>query len=215
MQLGDRGDGSAQSKEEARRRWMHLNSGHVPDIIVQSVPPTLYEFKCYTWAVRHPKHGGGSTTGGAYSGGKPSTAEGHIYAFGGTEEDLRRNSLGAAARGDPSTAYDRATGTGYVAAHDGAYADALGKGLRVHLCVTETSGAINVVLSSLLHLLARTAAAQGATDNTRYGTGRAATRSYYAHHLAEISTAVQVADAVVIGNAAAHMGFKLSHGVLF
>ena len=41
------------------------------------------------------------------------------------------------------------------------------------------------------------------------GTGRAATRSYYAHHLAEVSTAVQVADAVAIGNAAAHIIFKL------
>ena len=64
-----------------------------------------------------------------------------------------------------------------------------------------------------IRLLARTAAAKGATDNTRYGQGRASTRSFYAHHIAEMSTAVQVQDAVVLDNAAAHEAFAASMGM--
>ena len=35
----------------------------------------------------------------------------------------------------------------------------------------------------------------------------------YAHHIAEMSTAVQVADAVVLNNAAAHEMFAVSMGM--
>ena len=89
----------------------------------------------------------------------------------------------------------------------------LRKGLEVHLCIVETSGGANGVLVQLLRLLARTAAAKGATDNSRYGYSRTSTRSFYTHHLTEISTAVQVADAEHIANAAAHEAFALSHGL--
>ena len=50
-------------------------------------------------------------------------------------------------------------------------------------------------------------------DPTRYGLGRASTRSFYAHHIAEMSTAVQVADAIVLDNAAAHEMFAVSVGM--
>jgi hypothetical protein len=49
---------------------------------------------------------------------------------------------------------------------------------------------------------------QGVADNTRYGHGRASTRSFYAHHVAEMSTAVQVSDAIVLGNSAASTMFQ-------
>ena len=77
----------------------------------------------------------------------------------------------------------------------------------------ETSGAIGTTLAGVLHLLARAAHARGATDNTHYGLGRASTRSFYAHHAAEMSTAVQVADADVLTNAAAHEAFCVSMGM--
>ena len=58
-----------------------------------------------------------------------------------------------------------------------------------------------------------TARAAGATDNTRYGTSRLSTRSFVAHHLGQISTAVQVADAETIANRAAHIAFTRSLGM--
>ena len=45
MTLCDKGDGKPASKEEAKRRYAHLNAGHVPDIAVGT---TLYEVKAYT-----------------------------------------------------------------------------------------------------------------------------------------------------------------------
>ena len=109
--------------------------------------------------------------------------------------------------------FQRAAGTGYVAAHDGLYADALAKGLTVHLCIMETSGGLGAALAAILRLLARAAHAKGAIDGTRYGRGHASTRSFYAHHVAEMSTAVQVADATTLENAAAHEMFCITMGV--
>ena len=100
-----------------------------------------------------------------------------------------------------------------VAKRDGAYADALTKGSDVHLCVTENSGAINGVLSSILRGLSAAARVPGAVDSTAYGAGRQSTTSHYAHHVAEISTAVQTADAATVLNAASHLAFRLSLGI--
>ena len=210
VQLCDRGDGTRESKEACKKRWAFLNSTHVPDVAVFTVPPTLYEFKSYTWANQKVALGHGT----ARTGGKPSTAEGHLTAFGGTEEDLRRANLGVAQRGHATDEpHERSTGKGYVAPHVGLYGDALGKGHDLSLCITETSGAANAVLVALLRHLARCAAAKGATDSTRYGHGRAATRSFYSHHLAEISTAVQLEDANTLNNIAAASTFALAFGV--
>jgi hypothetical protein len=55
----------------------------------------------------------------------------------------------------------------------------------------------------ILRLLARQTRLPGATDNTRYGEGRASPRSFLAHHVANISTsAIQAADAQTVLNAA-------------
>ena len=53
-------------------------------------------------------------------------------------------------------------------------------------------------------LLARQTRLPGPTDNTRYGEGRASPRSFLTHHVANISTAIQTADAQTILNARAH-----------
>ena len=62
---------------------------------------------------------------------------------------------------------------------------------------------------TILRLLARQTRLPGATDHTRYGEGRASPRRPQlphappmAHHVANISTAIQAADAQTILNAA-------------
>ena len=72
--------------------------------------------------------------GSAGRGGAPSTAEGHLVAFGGTLEDQTAVTLGLKQIGSPAAPFqthrpfDRHTGTGYVAARDGEH---LGSGLSL------------------------------------------------------------------------------------
>ena len=72
----------------------------------------------------------------------------------------------------------------------------------VSLLVAETTGALAASFMTILRLLARQTRLPGATDNTRYGEGRASPRSFLTHHVANISTAIQAADAQTILNAA-------------
>ena len=111
--------------------------------------------------------------------------------------------------------YDRMTGAGFVAACDGQYADALSKGVGVStLLVAETTGALAASFMTILRLLARQTRLPGATDNTRYGEGRASPRSFLTHHVANISTAIQAADAQTILNAASARMLRVSYGVM-
>ena len=48
VRLGDKGNGTSESKTEAKRRHAHLNDGHIPDIYRTGPPHILYEWKCYT-----------------------------------------------------------------------------------------------------------------------------------------------------------------------
>ena len=65
---------------------------------------------------------------------------------------------------------------------------------------TETTGALAASFMTILRLLARQTRLPGATDNTRYGEGRASPRSFLTHHVANmqascnISTAIQAAE---------------------
>jgi hypothetical protein len=63
---------------------------------------------------------------------------------------------------------------------------------------------------TILRLLARQTRLPGATDNTRYGEGRASPRSFLTHHVANISTAIQAADAQTILNAASARMLRVS-----
>ena len=75
--------------------------------------------------------------------GAPSTADGHLIAFGNTLESLVKSTLGLKQRGEEGQRpFDRTSGEGFVAAHDGDYADALRKRRSVVLFNTETSGAV-------------------------------------------------------------------------
>ena len=74
--LGDKGDGTAAGLADAKRRYKHLNDGHIPDLFSIQTPPKLFEVKCFT-----PFHL--DTTVGN---GCPSTTDGHLVAFGGRSE---------------------------------------------------------------------------------------------------------------------------------
>ena len=93
-------------------------------------------------------------------------------------------------------------------------ADALSKGVGVSLLVAETTGALAASFMTILRLLARQTRLPGATDNTRYGEGRASPRSFLTHHVANISTAIQTADAQTILNAASARMLRVSFGVM-
>jgi hypothetical protein len=69
---------------------------------------------------------------------------------------------------------------------------------------------------TILRLLARQTRLPGATDNTRYGEGRASPHrhSFLTHHVANISTAIQTADAQTILNAASARMLRVSFGVM-
>ena len=59
----------------------------------------------------------------------------------------------------------------------------------------------------------KAARAPGSHDSTVYGSSRAAPQSFYAHHVASISSAVVNADARTVLNASSSMSFKLSLGL--
>jgi len=58
---------------------------------------------------------------------------------------------------------------------------------------------------TILRLLARQTRLPGATDNTRYGEGRASPRSFLTHHVANID-AQTVLNAAVRACSASHLG---------
>ena len=63
-----------------------------------------------------------------------------------------------------------------------------------------------------VEILARQSRLQGATDNTHYGEGRAPSKAFLTHHVANISTAIEVADANSVLVAASHRFLRQSLG---
>ena len=128
--------------------------------------------------------------------GVPSTAEGHIIAFGGTLEDQTAVTLGLKQKGSPDAPFqthrpfDRATGAGYVAARDGDYRDAIAKKHPTHLLLVETTGALSPSLASLAWRLAAQSREKGAIDHTAYGLERRSPKEFATHHIAAISAAI-------------------------
>ena len=82
---------------------------------------------------------------------------------------------------------------------------------RVHLLVSESTGALSRAVTTLLSCLAKAVRAPDGHDSTVYGTGRASTKSFYTHHVAAISSAIVRADALLVRNAAASLAFQLAH----
>ena len=80
--------------------------------------------------------------GSTAKGGAPSTADGRLFAFGNTLESAIKMVLGLRQQGvDGQPPFDRTSGEGFVAAHDGDYADALRKRYSVVLFNVESTGA--------------------------------------------------------------------------
>ena len=210
VRLGDRGDGSASSRAEARARQSYLNAGHIPDLYILGPPHTLFEWKSYSPFTLHNALGLGSTR----CGGAASTSDGHTYAFGNTLEHLRVLVLGTEARGAPTDPpFNRVTGEGRVDYKPGDYADALAKGSKVRLLATESTGALSSDVIDLLRALAKASTTDG-VDTTPYGTARTSPRDFFSHHIAAISTAIVLADALAITNHAASLHFNLTNGIL-
>ena len=127
-----------------------------------------------------------------------------FYAFGCTgprparRETLRKLVFGLKQIGNPDDrAFDRTTGEGFVDACDGQYADALAKGHGVNLLHAETTGALagSAPSSWPRSELAKQSHLPGATDLTQYGEGGTSPKAFLNHHVANISTAIQAADA--------------------
>ena len=106
-----------------------------------------------------------TSTPGTGSRGAPA-AVGHWVALGNTEEKLVVQNLGVAERGLRGDGhFDHATGVGRVEAQKGRYADALRKGNKVFLLVTETLGGVN---NTSLRFLTRLAHRAGADSDLEY-----------------------------------------------
>ena len=194
--LGDKGDGSPRARADALARYAHYSADHVPDIIEQQAAKNgnavLYESKCWTQLKMSNNLGGGTRAGG----GSPSTAMGHLVAFGGTEETLLYQNIGCKARGDPSLgAFDHATGAGWVREHRGAYHNAMvDKANHVTMLIACDMGGIAGGTVATLHRLSKNAA-EG-RDGTVYGVHSNA--NYFTHHATAISFATVTAAAEAI-----------------
>ena len=93
---------------------------------------------------------------------------------------------------------DHSTGKGYVAALKGHYRDALRKGHTVIPVIVEALGGIAPHSLAHIRFLARRSAGRGATDRTAYGETRCSTKSFYTHHVQQISKAAVMYDAMAI-----------------
>ena len=155
--------------------------------------------------------------GSSGRGGAPSTAEGHIVAFGGTLEDQTAVTLGLKQIGSPDAPFlpnrpfDRTTGQGYVAARDGDYSDAQTKKHPTLLLLVETTGAMCASLVRLIRGIGTQARERGGIDHTAYGPERCSTKDFVTHHTSAISAAIQLADVLTLRNAAAALQFSLSY----
>ena len=122
--------------------------------------------------------------------GHPSvtTLNGGTYSFGNTAERLAHRVLGSRRRGVSSMgAFDHRKGTGFVAAHDGDYVDALKNNkAMVRLLVHETTGGLDAYAAKHLNYLAREAA-KNEYDGTDYRNSR--TASFAVHYSQRIVTA--------------------------
>ena len=65
---------------------------------------------------------------------------------------------------------------------------------------------------TILRIFAKQTRLPGATDLTQYGEGRASTKAFLTHHVANISNVVQAADAHTVLSVAISRAQRLSHG---
>ena len=198
------------SRDESHERARNACATSAPTFELGDVT-TLYESKCYSVLKQTAALGNGSQR----CGGAASTDEGHHIAFGCTAERLRWENLGCKQRGhaaqDP---LKHTTGEGFVAAHDGLYADALSKGHSVVLLITETLGGAHPGVVRLRRPLHSRVGRPGFHDCTAYGLSRSATRSFHTHHLRLLSLTIASALAQSFDDHADALNSQLIDGDL-
>ena len=86
-------------------------------------------------------------------------------------------------------------------------------GFVVRLLHAETTGAISTAFMATLRVLGRLSRRAGSIDLTQYGEGRASPKFFLTHHAANISTAIQAADANTVLNDAAAAATQISLGL--
>jgi hypothetical protein len=152
----------------------------------------LYEIKVPSALLKGRSAGKGS----AKHGGKPGSV-GHAYAFGNTEEHYRRMILGCRRRGRPRDGpMSHKNGKGWVKAHEGAYHDAqFKKRSTVVPFIVETTGGIVPHARVQVGRLARRAEGKGKRDSTKYGSSRTSAKTFFHHHVQQLSKAAVVGDA--------------------
>jgi hypothetical protein len=102
-----------------------------------------------------------------------------LHAFGNTAEHYRCLVYGCTGRGTQSQGLlQHATGVGWVAHHEGQYADALARKIEVCLVLVESLGGIYYSTKVQLYKLSECADAASAIDRTLYGRAAASPRSF-------------------------------------
>jgi hypothetical protein len=155
----------------------------------------LYEIKVPSPLTLARSEGKGSKK----KGGAPASV-GHKYAFGNTREQYEVKIWGCRRRGRPRDGpFRHSTGGGWVRPVRGAYHDAIfAKRSRVVAAIVESLGGITPSLAKQLHKLELRAKGRMARDDTKYGVSRTSARSYYVHHVQDISCAAVIGDARAI-----------------
>ena len=202
--------GSPQARAAAKQRYAWANDGHVPDIIHKHAADNgnheLYESKVYTAASAKNNKGGGTAKGG----GSPSTAAGHLVAFGCTEERLLVDNFGCKARGAPTDgAFNHDVGEGWVQAREGCYHDALTvKKNTLKLLIGDPHGGVTSPTFKWLTGLGKCATT--VRDGTVYG--EHSEGAFVAHHGACISYACVRGEADTFHRALDALERKLTTG---
>ena len=125
VRLGDKGNGTPESKAEAKRRHAHLNDGHIPDIYRTGPPHTSFTSGS---ATRPSRARGPWATAQRAAAARPpqlTVTRSLLCVRYSTLEYLRGKVLGQKQMGAPSDPpLDRRTGVGRVDPRPGDYADA-------------------------------------------------------------------------------------------
>ena len=80
--------------------------------------------------------------------------------------------------------------------------------------MSESTGALAADFARALRALGKTSRLPTTHDSTQYGQSRASPSTFAAHHTAAISSAIVLANILPVLNAAAHMSFLLSIGLV-
>ena len=170
--MGDKGKGKAAYAE-----W---NDCYIPDVVsIGEDETTLGEIKNYSAIVKPSTNAPACTS-----------LNGHVFAFGNTEERLKYKVLGSRRRGRVVDGpFNHRDGSGYVKANYGDYGDAIrNRKAKVLLLGHENSGGMSAFAAKQLYRLGREAKEHG-NDSTDYQRSHTA-RSFVPFYAQRMCTAI-------------------------